>query len=230
MNKLGRVSRTRSVTDRTYDRIKHAIVTNAFEPGETLSAESLARQLGVSRTPVRDALLMLRNEGFVEGDAVRGKGMVVAGLRLEDLGDLFDLRFAIEAGALTLVVERCDATALHAMRDELVRHRDPQSAEDAAAASLADLEFHRAFVRATGNKHFLRAWDQLASQLKRFWDAGRMIPGRAREDIEESLAIADALIDRDAEAARTRLTVHLANTRDEVIACHRRRTEPESSS
>ena len=225
MTKLGRVSRTRSVTDRTYDRIKHAIVTNAFEPGQTLAAESLARQLGVSRTPVRDALLMLRNEGFVEGDAVRGKGMVVAGLRLEDLDDLFDLRFAIEAGALTLLVERCEDTVLHAMREQLLKHRDPEDDEEAEAASLADLAFHRAFVRATGNNHFLRAWDQLASQLKRFWDAGRTIPGRAREDVEESLAIADALIARDADSARAELAGHLANSREEITAWHRRKTD-----
>ena len=228
MAKLGPLSRSRSVTDRTYDRLKHAIVTNAFEPGQALTTESLARELGVSRTPVRDALLMLRNEGFVEGDAVRGKGMVVADLRLADLDELFELRFALEAGALPLVAERCDPARLRAMRDALVQHREPEDGPASVAASLADLAFHRALLRATGNAHFLRTWDQLATKLQRFWGAGRAIPGRARADIEESLAIVDALIDGDVPTARTRLATHLAHTQAGIAAWHRRRQgEPE---
>ena len=222
MGRLKRMSRPRSVTDRTYDRIKEAIVTNAFAPGQVLAAEPLARELGVSRTPVRDALLMLRNEGFVEGEAVRGKGMVVADLRLADLDELFELRFAIEAGALALVVKRANPATLRQLRADLERHREPNDDAAASAASLADLAFHRGIVRATGNASFLRCWDQLATQLQRYWDAGRAIPGRAREDIEESLAIVDALIDGDVGTATERLAAHLANTQVGITAWHRR--------
>lgn len=229
MSRLKRVTRARSVTDRTYDRIKAAIVTNAFTPGQVLAAEPLARELGVSRTPVRDALLMLRNEGFVEGEAVRGKGMVVADLRLEDLEALFELRFALEVGALRLVASRASTTTLQRLRNDLVTHREPVDDEAANAASLADLAFHRGLIRATGNAHYLRVWDQLATQLQRYWDAGRAIPGRARQDIEESLAIVDALLADDVEAASERLATHLDNTRSGIQAWHERQRQLASS-
>ena len=221
MGGLKRMSRPRSVTDRTYDRIKEAIVTNVFAPGQVLAAEPLARTLGVSRTPVRDALLILRNEGFVDGEAVRGKGMVVTGLRLDDLDALFELRFAIEAGALALVAKRGNQGTLRRLRAELEEHLEPSDDAAANAASLADLAFHRGMVRATGNAYFLRSWDQLATQLQRYWDAGRAIPGRAREDVAESLAILDALIDGDLATATDRLTTHLANTQAGITAWHR---------
>ena len=221
MGTLKRMTRPRSVTDRTYDRIKEAIVTNVFSPGQVLAAEPLARTLGVSRTPVRDALLMLRNEGLVEGEAVRGKGMVVAELRLDDLDALFELRFAIEAGALALVAERGNPSTLRRLRAELEEHLEPRDDAAANAASLADLAFHRGIIRATGNAYFMRSWDQLATQLQRYWDAGQAIPDRAREDTAESLAILDALIDGDLAAATERLTTHLANTQAEITARHR---------
>lgn len=225
MRKLRRVSRTKSVTEKTYEALKEAIITGRFVPGQALVTEVIANELGVSRTPVRDALLMLKQEGFVEGEATTGRSAFVAELSLKDLSELFELRQVLEVGALRLVAARASGSVVSSWRERLESHRHPASSEQAEAASHADLAFHAGLMKATRNKEFTRVWEQLSAQLQRFWHQGRAIPGRAAVDIEECLGVVEALEADELELAIDRLEQHLNNTQRAIASWHQARQE-----
>ena len=215
MASLRRVRKTTSVTQRTYRSLESAITQNRLEPGQTLVIADLAEELGVSRTPVREALLMLQKAGLVE--ASRGR-MSVAGLSTADLDEVFEFREAIELFCIEKVAERVDKKRVATLRELLATYVGASGAIDAEAAAAADLRFHRAVVGLAGNERLLGAWDQVAIHLQRFWQDGRANLSRVQRDAEECLAIVDALEEGDAVTAGRVLREHLRHTKAALAA------------
>ena len=226
MPSLNKVRRPRTATQKIHDRLARAIARNYLKPGAQLVAESLAHQLGVSRTPVREALMLLEREGLVE--SLSGRGVFVKGLELSDLLHIFEFREAIEMQALRLAASSDGdlPSTLVRMRDELLTLRDPRSSEEVEVAADTDLKFHRALVAAAGNPRMTDAWDQLATQLRRFWVDGRTAPGRAKTDIEECLAVLACVEAGDTNGAVRALQAHLAATRRALVAWREESYQP----
>ena len=209
MAPLRRVSRTTSVTQRTYRSLERAIAQNRLRPGQPLVIADLAEELGVSRTPVREALLMLEKAGLVE---VTNGRMNVAGLSTGDLDEVFEFREAIERYCVGKLALRPDARRLRPLRDLLAPFEGDVVADPDAAAK-ADLRFHRTVVALAGNARILSAWDQMATHLQRFWQEGRANVNRVRHDVHECLAIVTALEAGDAETAERVLSDHLGQAK-----------------
>ncbi len=215
MAHLGRVRKAASVTERTYRALERAISQNKLLPGQPLVIADLAEELGVSRTPVREALLMLEKAGLVE--TANGR-MTVAGLSTVDLDEVFEFREAIELFCIEKVAERAAKDRLAPLRFLLDVQAGTDARLDAAAAAAADLRFHRAVVALADNERLLAAWDQVATHLQRFWQEGRANLSRVRSDLEECVAILDALQAGDAKAASRVLRDHLRDTKAALSA------------
>ena len=215
MAHLGRVRKAASVTERTYRTLERAISQNKLLPGQLLVIADLSEELGVSRTPVREALLMLEKAGLVE--TINGR-MTVAGLSTVDLDEVFEFREAIELFCIEKVAKGAAKDRLAPLRDLLEKHVDTDARLDAAAAAAADLRFHRAVVALADNDRLLAAWDQVATHLQRFWQEGRANLSRVRSDLEECVAIVDALQAGDATAASCVLRDHLRDTKEALSA------------
>jgi GntR family transcriptional regulator, rspAB operon transcriptional repressor len=221
MSTLRRVHKTTSVTQKTYRSLERAIAQNRLVPGQALVIGDLAEELGVSRTPVREALLMLEKAGLVENANGR---MSVAGLSQVDLDEVFEFREAIELFCLEKVAVRVDKARLAGLREALAAHHDP---DDAEAAAAADLRFHRSLVVLAGNGRMLAAWDQTATHLQRFWQEGKANLERVKGDIEECVAILGALDRNDVGDASRLLKDHLAQTKASLSTWQReQRTGP----
>jgi GntR family transcriptional regulator, rspAB operon transcriptional repressor len=205
MAPLRRVSRTTSVTQRTYRSLERAIAQNRLRPGQPLVIADLAEELGVSRTPVREALLMLEKAGLVE---VTNGRLSVAGLGTGDLDEVFEFREAIERYCVRKLAQRPDERRLRPLRDLLAAY-EGDVVDDPEAAAKADLRFHRTVVVLAGNERMVAAWDQMATNLQRFWQDGRANVNRIRHDVHECLAIIAALETGNAETAERVLTDHL---------------------
>jgi len=225
MATLRRIHKTTSVTQKTYRSLERAIAQNRLTPGQVLVIGDLADELGVSRTPVREALLMLEKAGLVE---VQNGRIVVAGLSLDDLDEVFEFREAIELFCLEKAAERGNRARLEALGATIATHLDSEGPEGAEAAAQADLRFHRELVALAGNDRLLAAWDQLATHLQRFWQDGRANVGRVRSDIQECVAIVEALRTGDAAAAKRILKVHLLHTK-EALSHWQREQRPEAA-
>jgi DNA-binding GntR family transcriptional regulator len=234
MPKIRKIHKSKSTTQKTYRQLERAISQNDLIPGQSLVITELAADLGVSRTPVREALLMLEQAGLVEVDNGR---MIVSGLSLADLEEVFEFRQAIELFAVDKVIERCSDKQLQTFKRTLepFHHLNTDTNNDTnddtdntdtnntnntnntdtniEAAAKADLAFHRTLVLHADNMRMLASWDQMAVQLQRFWQDGRNNIERVQRDISECLQIANHIEARDGAAASALLRAHLQQTK-----------------
>ena len=160
---VARILRPRSLTAIVIDQIRDLIITGKLALGEQLSENTLAEQLGVSRTPVREAFLRLESEGLVEGRPQRGT--FVFQYDATELREILELREVLEAGALRIALGR-DGAGLGAA---LTVHLD--AGEHALQLGPADYQavdtaFHETLVRAADNGELLDAYIRIASRVR----------------------------------------------------------------
>ena len=190
-----------STADSCYDWIKRQIVTNARTPGSALDERNLAEELNVSRTPVREAMLRLRSEGFI--DNLPRRGAFVRALTLEDLSDLYNVVTAVEVMAVGLIVESDDRAQIVG---ELNRLCDSMEAalEDPELWTHSDEAFHRALLKLSGNAP-LASTGLLHRDLaqRAHFVADRARPkGTERKSVENHRALVDLINTGNTEAAR----------------------------
>jgi DNA-binding GntR family transcriptional regulator len=141
--------RIKSVVDQVHAEILERIVAGELRPGARLRQEALAEELGVSRTPLREALARLVSEGLVE--FVPNRGATVARRDFSDMEQAWRARLVIEPGAARLAAERPDPFAIESMHQTVLRQRSV--ADDVTASFALNREFHLALVAAAGNAH-----------------------------------------------------------------------------
>lgn len=202
-----------------YAYIRGKLLEGRIPPGSRISSRALAREIGISFIPVREAIAQLAIEGLV--DHAAGIGTFATRVGREDLRELYELREALEMHAVGLAAERIDAEGLAAMtswNDELrgiaVRRRaSPHRGDDdldLLAWNNADLELHLALLRAAGNSRLVRAVKDLRI-LTQVFRAQRQL--RPVEDLERACehhqTLIDSLARHDGEAARAILSEHI---------------------
>jgi DNA-binding GntR family transcriptional regulator len=151
--------------DDVFRRLRDAIVDGTFSPGEQLKDAELAEWLGVSRTPVREALLRLATSGLVV--AVPGRSTTVSEIDAPALRDARDVIAAMHSLAVREMAGRLRADELDRMRDANRRFAKALAARDIAAALDADEELHRIPVEALGNRALESVLDQFGAVVRR---------------------------------------------------------------
>src|SRR5436305_738478 len=141
------------LNDAAYDRIRDWILDGTLAPGEALRDEALADALGMSRTPIRDALHRLEEEGLVVTSATRRT--YVSEVTIKQAREIYPILSALEALAVRLALPHIEADALDRMRAANGELAAALEAGDAAAATAADEAIHRAFVAHCGNDELL---------------------------------------------------------------------------
>lgn len=209
-------ARPDSLTDIAYGMIRDAIVSRKLRPGERITENSLARQLSVSKTPVREALLQLEYIGLVEPDDRRGVRIAVPSS--ESLQAAYEVRMGLEVQAARIVAERADQTEVRNLRIVAESCLAAASAHDRDGFRDDDRRFHRALADATQNR-----------QLSRFvHDAFDLTWALRTRDVpvaEDSLAcahqhlrIVDALEARSPEQADAFMRAHISKVQGLVLA------------
>jgi DNA-binding GntR family transcriptional regulator len=172
----------RSVVDQVHAELLERIVAGELSPGSRLRQEALAEELGVSRTPLREALARLVSEGLVE--FVPNRGATVASRDFTDMENAWRARLVIEPGAARLAAERREPAAIERMEQTVVRQRSV--ADDVTASFALNRDFHLALVAASGNTHLLQF-----SELLWLSRIGVPIFARQARDRAQVLAWAD---------------------------------------
>src|SRR5262245_60914534 len=145
--------------DAAYERLRDWILDGTLAPEEPLRDEALAEALGMSRTPVREALQRLEDDGLVITTATRRS--YVSPLSLQQARDVFPMVAALEALAMRLALAHMDVAALDAMHTANDQLADALHAGDASAALEADLALHGAIIARSGNRELVRVLDDL---------------------------------------------------------------------
>ena len=206
------------LTDAAYRTLKDQILTQAFEPGQRLNVDELAGRLGMSRTPVKDALNALANEGLVE--ILPRKGTFVAGLSADTIAEVFELRRALELLAAELLVERVSDADIERLRDRLAALDAPLTAgADADEHLQRNLAFHRLFVELAGNRTLLEMYEELNAhiQIARVHARWQNWQQRRQQEREEHHAILRALSERNAGELATAVNAHIRRSQQSLV-------------
>lgn len=200
-----------SLADAVYERLWRRIVNLDFPPGSRLSDEALARELGVSRTPVREALLRLGEVGLVRVGTRRG--FTVPAITRADVTELYDLRAALECYAARRATPLlADPEIADARARQRAAHDRAAAGSTAAAEAFfkADLALHELLQRHGGNRRTARLLGDVMGQLSLLGLRAAQNPAHRLRAIAEHTIILDALAARDATAAAAAMDAHLA--------------------
>jgi DNA-binding GntR family transcriptional regulator len=198
-----------------FETIRMAIINQVLRPGERLMETQLADELGVSRTPVREAIRKLELEGLVV--MVPRRGAYVAGISMRDIHEVFQVRGALEALAASLAAERITAEELEEMERQLVKEAEETEANNLKSIVQIDTTFHDIMYKASRNQKLMQMINNLQEQLQRFRSASLARPGRSRTALEEHKKIVEAIAARDTKLAEQLALEHIENAENAMI-------------
>ncbi len=188
------------------EALREAIVSGVLEPGERLMEIQLAEEMGVSRTPVREAIRKLELEGFVV--MVPRRGAYVAGVSHKDVKDVFEIRAALEGLAAGLAAEKITEEEIDEMERILYYEKMPDSLD---VIVQSDIDFHALLYKASRNERLIQILANLKEQTQRFRTTSLAVPGRVKNTIQEHRAIIDAVARHDVEEAQKLAAAHIEN-------------------
>ncbi|NLU50716.1 MAG: GntR family transcriptional regulator [Syntrophomonadaceae bacterium] len=209
-----------------FEALREAIINGSLRPGERMMEIQLAEQLGVSRTPVREAIRKLELEGFVV--MIPRKGAYVAGISLKDIADVFEVRAALEALAAGLAAERITAEELEELERMLVRKAECIESNNLEELIEVDTLFHEAMYKASRNEKLKQIIHNLREQIQRFRSTSLSTPGRMKEALEEHKKIVEAISERNVALAQELAQEHIENAENSMLEALRKGGFPEA--
>ncbi|WP_437583791.1 GntR family transcriptional regulator [Paramicrobacterium sp. CJ85] len=215
-------------SEKAYRTLREEIIDGALPPGTTLTEVDQAARLGVSRTPVREALGRLVADGLVA--AASARALVVTDVAEADITSLYELREALEVKAARLAAARRDADAFAELHERFTRATDLVDRGSEALERYYDLvaELDAAIDAAADNAYLVQALRSVRLHSARVRRSARHNPQRLRQAASEHLLIIAAIRDGDVALAGHATHVHLSLSRANVIATLAR-NEPEAA-
>ena len=195
--------------DVVFQTLREAILRGDLQPGERLMEIQLANRLGVSRTPIREAIHMLEQEGLVV--TIPRKGAEVAKMTLKDMEDVLEIREALDVLAAQLACGRITEEGLAELKDKKKDFELSLKSADVKQIAEADVRFHDVIYEATGNPKLVNLLNNLREQIYRYrveyLKNAQNYPGL----LEEHEAIYHALVERDERLITQAVQVHVRN-------------------
>ena len=205
-------------SDRVYSSLREMAITFKLKPGERLTELDIAERFSVSRTPVREALNRLVNEGFLIAD---GRGFSLRDLDPKECFDLYELRLALESTAVRLAVQRATDEELSLLSKMARRaNREPAGCSVERIVEL-DEEFHEEMARLSGNAQLTETLKNVNARIRfvRLID----MDGRPRSrSLGDHVTVARALEARDAEGAIQAIQEHVSRKLQDMVQVVRR--------
>lgn len=198
-----------------FESLREAIIHGRLKPGERLMEIQLAEEMGVSRTPVREAIRKLELEGFVV--MVPRKGAYVAGISVKDIVDVFEVRAALEGLAAGLAAERITEEEMEELERTLVRINVNSEEDDLNSVVEGDSSFHELIYKASRNQRLVQIITRLKEQIHRFRMTSLSQPGRTKNALGEHKTIVEAISDRNIELAQALASEHVENAEQSLL-------------
>jgi DNA-binding GntR family transcriptional regulator len=224
MVRVAAAQRRGHVTEGTFERastavrvaavLRERIAKGRLRPGSRLIELDISRELGVSRSPVREALLRLAEEGLVE--ILPYRGAMVVPLDRARFTELLEFRLALEHFALERLVERADRDAIARLRERVGNLRAAIAGGNRDAAIGADLAMHREMIALAGNALVERAYESLLTQIHLYIDVTSAQYERAEDLVTEHEALLDAVERGEFLMSRRLLDAHIKHGFEDI--------------
>jgi DNA-binding GntR family transcriptional regulator len=192
--------------DFVYDWVKNQIRSGTLEPGTRLTEAEIAKQIGVSRTPVREAINRLLSEGQLSHTSARGFSVSI--LTRQQIMELYALREFLEGASARFAAHHASPGEIEALRELLEEAVDLEVPQKLASFNR---RFHREISSAGHNRYSEKALAQMADSLELVPGTTFELRGRAEDVHREHLAILDAIASRDPDAAEEAARLHIRN-------------------
>jgi len=201
-------ARASALAEQAYVTLRDAILSHQLPPGTRLSVPEMARQLGISRSPAREAITRIAHEGLAHVEPHRGA--VVADIRASDLIEIYAIREVLEGLACRLAAVRITDTDLDALGLLLEEHQEAVAAGNAERHYTLDQRFHAAIRDIAGNSRLRESLDRLQGQIRVAMFTTRRSPGGMPQALAEHRLILEALATKEPTRAEQAGRGHIA--------------------
>ncbi len=206
----------RKLTDWVYEELKRAIVDLRLAPGDPLREAALADQLGVSKTPIREELTRLEQDGLVETTSFKGAAVTMYSRR--DLQEIYELRELLEIEAVRTAATAMDEQGQSRLERISAECRSLDCAEDLEQLSQLLTEFDKVLFAQVTNSRIRALIDNLQAHLGRIGKLTTDIPGRIGDSVAEHEKIVEAIFAGDPDLAEQHMRAHIRSVRDAQLS------------
>ena len=204
------------LSDKVYGIIKRNIIDLSYKPGEQLGEQELAAVMGISKSPIRDALQRLEREKFV--DMIPFKGSYVAGVSKQEYKEIHQVREALEIYCLSQDCQSYTEEDINKLRQVMASAKKKLEKGDNSGAYKDHFYFHSLIIQKFGNELIENIYSNLADKIKRYINiAEKYIPSRIRLSNEEHMKVLKAIEKKDTALACNELKFHLSNVFDSFL-------------
>lgn len=203
-----------SFQQQAYDYLKAQITMLKLKPSQQISDSQIAQEMGISRTPVREAFYRLENEGLLLKES-RGNWRVYS-LSLDDIHHIFDIKMVLEGMLAHNAADCQDKQLRQALQDAVDQMAAAAEANDPDAWLAADFNLHDVLFEMAGNERAQRIVANLNDQWHRVRIGYVAMQARITESTREHQEIVDSILSGDGESAQRQMQDHLNNVRDEL--------------
>jgi len=214
----------KTLSDEAYLALRSAILSRRFTPGDKLVVRKLSEAMGLSPTPIKEALVALTREGLVEARARRG--YYVPRITMQDIDETYALREVVEGLSARLATSHANAKLLDETASLLAKMRRYAKEKDFERYGDADLAFHHALWQASDNKRLIQVAQAIAGQIRLFISTSAKVPGRLQASLKEHSALVQAIAAGDPQATEAAMRNHV---REAWVALKNYLTEKELS-
>lgn len=207
--------KTVSLADQVFEKLEEDIITGVYPKGEILTELRLAETLGVSRTPIREALRRLEHERLIKET---GKGSVVLGITVDDLIDIMDIRIRVEGLAAFYATKNLDVDGAEELRQIGELQDFYFQKNDIEHLRQMDDRFHDTIYALSHRPIIFDTLLPLHKKTQRYRKISIEDPARLSPSITEHKAILNAILAKDAELASDLMTKHIENAKNNMIA------------
>lgn len=201
--------------DVVFKTLRRAILTGELKPGERLMELHLADKLGVSRTPIREAIRKLELEGLVT--MIPRKGAEVSQLTEKNLNDVLEIRRALDSLCAELACERISEEGIRVLGAAYDKFVQAAKTKDVSTCAQADVDFHNIIVKATGNRRLVQLINNLSEAMYRYRFEYLKDTSNYERLMEEHRIIYESICRRDKETASAASNMHIDNQERAII-------------
>lgn len=205
--------KTVSLADQVFEHIERDILSGKYERGEIITESKLSAELGVSRTPIREALRRLEQEHLIEES---GKGSIVIGISEKDLEDIFIIRKQLECLAASMAAKNHTDEQLAELKETLELQEFYVTKADTEHVKYMDNKFHRILYKLTGSTVFYDTLVPLHRKIQKYRRASLQSKSRATESVLEHRRVYEAIASRDGDLAAKTVLEHIENAYNHI--------------
>ena len=206
--------KTISLADQVFDHLENDILSGKYQRGEILTESKLSAELGVSRTPIREALRRLEQEHIIEES---GKGSVVIGINEKDLEDIFMIRKSLECQVAALAAKNRTEEQLKQLREALEFQEFYLNKKDPDQIKLMDSRFHETLYKLSGSTAFYDTLVPLHKKIQKYRRASVANSSRAEASVAEHRKIYEAIEAKNTALAAKYASEHVENAYKHIL-------------